>query len=441
MSSPDLSPRPLVSYREIILFSLPLLFTTQFMSISHTLINAFLARLDNQVEVLAGFGLGITLYLFIGSLSYANSHIASSSIRGRQSLHRMLVFSALLGAFIALLVFLVVHTGLAAFLFLEIFGVSDVIAGYALQTLICLVPLSLFTSMRGTLQGVLARARRTMLITTGVVIRIVSLILMLPVLMLLFDGVIVGALGLMGGVAVESLAVAFFCRSHMRQLRQVQEDSAMGYGALLGFAAPLMYAMSMQHLGTLLVNGMVAKVSDSAYGLAAFTIVRGFIFLFYGPFQSMQQTVITLGQDARSMERIVRFGVALFSLLSLTLLSVQFLIPHIVLIQWMAIEPPLVSYLGWPVVLTVLYGALYSTGHFLKASTTRELKTLRIGFSSSLKLTCVVMASAVLLLSGLEGNGAMLGIGLLVIGEIAEVSLLLAVRWRKELQSRPVTGS
>ncbi|UCZ57449.1 hypothetical protein LGV61_04000 [Desulfurispirillum indicum] len=426
-----------VSYREIILFSIPLLFTTQFMSISHTLINAFLARQENQVEILAGFGLGITLYLFIASLSYANSHIAASYVRGRQSLRTVLSFSILLGVFIAAIVSLISISGIANFLFVEVFQVPWHIAEYAVHTMLYLIPLSLFTSLRGSLQGILAKSRKPTLITVGVIIRIGSLLVLLPMLLHFLDGVAVGALGLLGGIAIESAAIVLFCWQPARRLNRLEEGDPMGYGRLIGFALPLMYSMSMQHLSTLLVNGMVARLSDSALGLAAFTIVRGFIFLFYGPFQSLQQTVITLAENRETLRRIVLFAIALLAGLSVALLSIQFLFHHTVLTGWMAIEAHLVEYLRWPVLLTTGYGILYCTNHLLKATTTRELKTLRIGASSTIKILCVMLASLAMLSLGIQGNGALLGVALLILGELAEVAVLLWVGWR---QRTPVEG-
>ena len=58
--------------RDISLFFFPLLLNVQLMSVSHTVINAALAREQDYVAALAAFATAMVIHLFFASPSYQN---------------------------------------------------------------------------------------------------------------------------------------------------------------------------------------------------------------------------------------------------------------------------------------------------------------------------------------------------------------------------------
>ncbi|MEZ4484675.1 MAG: hypothetical protein R2864_08770, partial [Syntrophotaleaceae bacterium] len=75
-----------LSQGEISRFFFPLLLNVQLMSVSHSLINASLARLEQPILTLAGYSIAIVLHLCLASPAYQNHTIAIALVRGRRSL-------------------------------------------------------------------------------------------------------------------------------------------------------------------------------------------------------------------------------------------------------------------------------------------------------------------------------------------------------------------
>ncbi|MCK4690741.1 MAG: hypothetical protein KAT20_02975, partial [Desulfuromonadales bacterium] len=61
-----------LTLKEISLFFFPLLLNVQLMSVSHTIINGALARLEDYITALAGMSVALVIHLFVASPSYQN---------------------------------------------------------------------------------------------------------------------------------------------------------------------------------------------------------------------------------------------------------------------------------------------------------------------------------------------------------------------------------
>jgi hypothetical protein len=68
----DATAPPLLTQREIAIFFLPMLLNVQLMSVSHSIINAFLARSAEQIVALAAFSVAMVIHIFLASPSYQN---------------------------------------------------------------------------------------------------------------------------------------------------------------------------------------------------------------------------------------------------------------------------------------------------------------------------------------------------------------------------------
>ena len=81
-----------LTQKDVAFFFFPLLLNIQLMSVSHSVINAGLARLDDAVVILAGFSVAMVLHLFVASPSYQNHTITIAMVRGRKSLISTTIF-------------------------------------------------------------------------------------------------------------------------------------------------------------------------------------------------------------------------------------------------------------------------------------------------------------------------------------------------------------
>ena len=131
--------------REIAFFFFPLVLNVQLMSISHTIINGALARLDDYIIALAGMSVALVVHLFIASPSYQNHTITIALVRGRKSLIGVLIFIGLIALYVAVMLSLIAFTPLGDFILINILGTPAEVAVEAKKALYILAFLPFFT--------------------------------------------------------------------------------------------------------------------------------------------------------------------------------------------------------------------------------------------------------------------------------------------------------
>ena len=117
-----------LSQKEIALFFFPLLLNVQLMSVSHSIINAALARQQDFVTALAAFSVAMVLHLFLASPSYQNHTVTIAMVRGRRSLRGTVLFVLLVAGYVSVMLDLVAFTPVGDFVLKRLLGVNDAIA-------------------------------------------------------------------------------------------------------------------------------------------------------------------------------------------------------------------------------------------------------------------------------------------------------------------------
>src|SRR5512139_1594970 len=144
---------PRLTMREVGWFFFPLLLNVQMMSISHSIINAGLARVAEAITALAAFSVAMVLHIFVAAPSYQNHIITIAMVRGRRSLRGTALFIALMSAGIAAVLALLAFTPVGTFVLFRLLGVTGEVATGARAALLILVPLPFVTGLRGFCQG------------------------------------------------------------------------------------------------------------------------------------------------------------------------------------------------------------------------------------------------------------------------------------------------
>ena len=78
--------RESLDLKTILLFFLPLIFMTELIQISHSVTNAFLARLSAPKETLAAFSIAFAFNIMTGGITMASTQTGISFITDRPSL-------------------------------------------------------------------------------------------------------------------------------------------------------------------------------------------------------------------------------------------------------------------------------------------------------------------------------------------------------------------
>jgi hypothetical protein len=368
---------------EITAFFFPLLLNVQMMSVSHSIINAGLARMHDAVTVLAAFSVAMVLHLFVASPSYQNHTVTIAMVRGRRSLLGTVFFVGLVALWVSLLLGLIAFTPLGTFVLIDLLGVTPVVAKGAREALALLVFLPFITGPRGLFQGLVIQARRTGLVSFATGIRILSLFAFLWMGYLWFDGTRVAAFALLCCVFTETVVIGFFAWKVRLPATDAPENSAKD---ILRYAFPLAYSSGLQQTVPLLINAMISRLPDGTMALAAFGVIRGFLFMLAGPMRNLQQAYLTLVRDPLDYPALVRFFYKVSLGMAIIMLAVAWPANHWVLGQVMGLDDAMRSYITWPMTACALFPLFYGAANLFRGWFAGAHLTAKLGRSTVYKV-------------------------------------------------------
>lgn len=406
-----------LSQREIALFFFPLLLNVQLMSLSHSLINAALARLAQPVLTLAGFSIAIVLHLCLASPAYQNHTIAIALIRGRRSLLGVGLYVVTVALYVSLLLALVAYTPLGKLVFEQLIGVSPAIAAEARSVLAILTFLPFFTGLRGLCQGIVIRARRTGLVSLATLVRILSLIGFLLLGRHWFSGAAVGAFGLLGCIAVETVIMTWFA---WKTYTPCSAEPEKGLAAIFRYALPLSFSSAMQQTVPLLISAIISRLPDSTPALAAFGIIRGFIFLLAGPMRNLQQAYLTLVKDHADSRILSTFYRRVALGMGLITLAIAYPLNELVLGKAMGLNFDLRHYIALPLAACALYPAFSGIIYLYRGVYSASHRTAFLSWATLCKVAYLCTCWLLLMFGSLTVPGVALAIFLLLSCELCE---------------------
>lgn len=419
-------------YRTIALFFFPLLLNIQLMSISHTIINGALARLENFVTALAGMSVALVIHLFVASPSYQNHTITLTMVRGRRSLRSVLIFIALVASYVSLMLGLIAFTSLGDLVLIDLLGAPVEIAESARKALQLLIFLPFFTGLRGLFQGLVIQAKRPVLISFATGLRVGALFGFLALGNQWFAGAQLGAFALVCCIVIETLLMALFAwRVHLPLINSPAEKSTRD---ILRYAFPLAYSSCLQQTIPLLINSILGRLSDAPMALAAFGVIRGFLFLLAGPMRNLQQVYLTLVDSLSDYLLLRRFAVIVSVGLGLLILLVAGPAAQPVLGQLLGVESELLDYLRWPLASCALFPLLYAISNLLRGWFAGAHKTALLGYSTIFKSGFLLLVWWPIVEFNPPVSGAMIGILLLLVAESLEA---LYLRYQRNHQLAP----
>ncbi|WP_291315117.1 hypothetical protein [Desulfuromonas sp.] len=417
-----------ITLKETALFFFPLLLNVQLMSVSHSVINAALARQEDAVRILAAFSVGMIVHLFFASPSYQNHTVTIAMVRGRRSLKGTIVFVLLVAAYVSIMLGLIAYTPLGDLLFSRLLGVSPEITAEARSVVGFLALLPFITGFRGLFQGLVIRARRTGLVSFATGVRIAALFGYLALGSRYFAGATLGAFALLSCVATETALMGLFAWRCRPPLDGGEEEK--GTGEILRFAFPLAYSSCLQQTIPLLIAAIIGRFPDGALALAAFGIIRGFIFLLAGPMRNLQQAYLTLVRDHRDYRVLVGFFLRTGTAMGILMLLVAFPLNAAVLGRVMGLETELRLYLALPLAGCALFPLLYGLSNLLRGFFAGAHRTALLGRSTLYKMLSILAAWLLLTLVPLPLPGIAVAIVLLLAAELLEAGYLLSQRRR-----------
>ncbi len=418
---------PRLTQKDVALFFFPLLLNVQLMSVSHSVINAGLARLEDAVVILAGFSVAMVLHLFVASPSYQNHTITIAMVRGRKSLLNTTIFVFLLATWVSILLALLAFSSVGTFVLDRILGVSPEVAQGARDALGLLVFLPFITGLRGLFQGLVIRARRTGLVSFATVVRIAILFAYLWLGQLWFSGTRVAAFALLGCVGTETLVIAYFA---WRVRLPAVDDDTKSFVEILRYGLPLAYSSGLQQAVPLLINAIISRLPDGTLALAAFGVIRGFLFMLAGPMRNLQQAYLTLVRQDSDYNVLIRFFIGVSIGMALIMLIIAWPLNQPVFGTIMGLDDNMRHYITWPLTACALFPLLYGAANLLRGWFAGAHLTGRLGLSTLYKALLMLILWPLITMMQLPLPGIAIAILLLLAAEFCEAGYLYRQRSR-----------
>lgn len=304
--------KPLTT-RDIFRFYLPLVLTSQMMTLSGPLINVAIGRSANPKVDFAGYWLGFAIMLFINSPSMIVQPVATALITGYRSTRRLFFSSFLIGLVSMAGVLLIALTPLGDLLFKHVITTTPRVAAVALRVMLVFSPIPLIIAFRGVSAGIALQNKKTVLIawSTGFRVVVISAAVGLAVALKTSSGATAGAAAFVCGLALETGFLTMAMRGSLRSMKNAEgadADRKLTFREILHVAAPLAVSAYVWTSIRPVINALLGHLPDPELAQAGFGVVTPIILLTCSPLWAFQNVTLILPQSRADLRRVLHFG-------------------------------------------------------------------------------------------------------------------------------------
>ena len=430
-------PKPSWSvYSEIARFFIPLSLTSLIIQLSHSVVNAGVARTPNPEIALAAYALAMSFVRLIENPMFMVRQTVVSLVKNKQSLTEVSTFVFRMAALITLVLALSGFTPLGHWLLTRVMGASNEIAQQAHLALRVLFLLPFAAAIRNMYHGIAIMSRQTVLLPASTALRLIVMSVVIFVLALGTElpGALSASISFVCAFIVEALIMRWRARPLLLQgvfhgARTRHNIDQRGIGR---FFWPLMLTTFVATAFGPLVNAGLARTVRPEVALAGFAVGHALGMLLMAPLGMLHQCTLAFTKlgDRESYRTTGRFVGGLVILAIIVLGTISFspvgdwLLHNVMGLSGAVAEAALAVmqvmtllpvFLGWR---EYLWGILM-----------QQRVTTLIGSAKALNLVVVIAVLVVLLTTGWS-HPAAAGAWALVLGEFSEC-LYIQQRYRK----------
>lgn len=302
-----------LTLKTIILFFLPLLFMMELIQISHSITNAFLARLVAPKEVLAAFSIAFAFCVTVNGTTMIGTQAGICFITDRTSALRLLRFFTLLVMIPFFILEFTALTPIGETVFGEWMGASSEVVFQAMRASAIMGLWTFPILIRNFCYAIVMNQRKTILITYATVVRLISLILFLVLFSNWFNGAVVGALATVSGMTVEAVYMVIVARPFFARLGK-DVDRPATYREFWSFSWPLMVTQTIENGVLFVLNFFLGNLANPVLAIASFGVVYSLVRLLLAPLRNLVQAAQALVQKREDLRAIFQFtaGMILF---------------------------------------------------------------------------------------------------------------------------------
>lgn len=314
-----------ISYKELIIFFIPIALSTMIMMTSHTIINSAMARTVNAAAAIAGYAVAKSVFNMIQSPTMSIRRMFMTMYQDRTIYQRANKVGAIIVAFSTITMLILLVTPLGRYVLVDIMGLDAALVPGAIQTLMVFAIMPILSMTRSVYQALITLQRKTYLLTLSTIFRIaIMLVLAFTIVQTGFiKGSVVGAVILTTGMASETLFVYVTGRKLKHQLpEQSKQSQSMTTDKIWWFFIPLVAAQFIHSFSQPGINAGLARTINPEVALAAYSVAYSFALIFIVMFTRMHQLVLVFVKNKRDWVKVRRFSVCLGVMNSVVLLTI-----------------------------------------------------------------------------------------------------------------------
>jgi hypothetical protein len=423
--TPAPGARKPVSHADIFRFYLPLVLTSQMMTLSGPVINLGVGRSEDPTLNFAGYWLGFAVVLFLESPCLVVQQVAAALVGGFQSLRRLFLTSVLAGIVASLAILAVSSTAAGDVLFRTFIPTTDRVAELARRVMAIQAPIPILVCIRGVANGLAIRERRTPLVARATLVRIVILSTIVAAAVWLHNGsgAIAGAWALTTGIACEAATVVAgtfpFVRWRYRRRRTAEGE--LTYSLIFKVAAPLIVAGVVWTITRPVINAVVGLLPDPELAQAGFGVILPLILVTCSPLWTLQNVSLVLPETRADLRQVIRFSAAAALIFTVGILALALSpVSDLVLRRGFGLSPRLEADVRPAVYLIAIEPVLltaraYSQGLLMKARRTEAFLVF-----SPIKIGLIAGAGFLAAHRFPEVSGTLLGTALFLGGDLLD---------------------
>ena len=410
--------REQLSVKVVAIFFLPLILMMEMHQISHSVIQAFLARLTDPLLVLAGFSLAFALNNMISCVSQSAIQAGISFIADRRSFWRLVRFYIVAVFFPFAFLQVVALTHLGDIVFGEWIGAGAEVISEA-KAASGILALWIYPILARNIAFSLAFIqKRTILITYATVVRLLSLFFFLFVYPFWLKGAAIGSAALVSCMTAEAVFMAVVTYPFFARLPR-DNGTPLPYLDMWRFSWPLMIAQVSENGVAFIINIFLGRLSNPDLAIAGFGVTYAIVRAILAPLKSLVQTAQTLLRSREDLAALLKFTgwlqlafVGVIFGLFFTPLRIPFLD------GLMGLTPELRDYVTPGLRLTFLVAVFWGFSSTFRGMLSAVRLTFAIGVTAFVRLAVIaVVGGTALLWPDLNGT---------VVGNVAISSAFLA---------------
>lgn len=394
------------------------------MTVEGPVTSATISRLPNKIEMLAAYGLVMSLSVFIES-PIINLLATSTALVKDQEAYRLgqrftLLWIAPLTVFTFAIGFI---PAVFNFVVPGILGVPDPIAQWVQPGMQIMLFFTACIGWRRFHQGVLINLDQGKYIAQGTGLRLVIMILSIISMVAFTElpGIHVGTISLMAGIVAEMIFISYHTRRHVQELPAKSTGNPLTMNKLFWFHLPLVGTSLMILIVQPTVSAALARMSNPTESLAAWPIVFQMLLVFRAPALSLPEVVIakTNGVESWLPLRAFARNMTVF-MLAFTAVFIFTPLSTFYFFSIQDLDQPLVTMIQAALPWLLLFPALWVVNAWLRGLLIRFQATGAVNSSMAVNLIITLIVLAAGIYAGAAGlTTAAIAMVLAAVGETA----------------------